>query len=143
MGLDLDNPRKCMGTKRDGSKCKNMGNYNSFIASSHKFCRHHVPKSEDKCVICLSELYDICMIPCGHTFHNRCIHKWMRKHNTCPVCRKSIFTDINTESFSNVLSSFHGDELQIAIDIALLSRSADELTQFAHDVCIPNPTQII
>jgi hypothetical protein len=136
MGLDLDETKKCMGLKRDGGRCNNMGIYKSFVASSHKFCRHHVPKSEDKCVICLSELYDICMIPCRHTFHSKCIHKWMSKQNSCPVCRNSIFTNIETESFSEVLNSFRGDGLQIAIDIALVSHSADELTQIAQELCI-------
>ena len=24
---------------------------------------------------------------CGHSFHRRCAHEWLRRQNTCPVCR--------------------------------------------------------
>lgn len=76
------------------------------------------------------------MLPCKHTFHNRCIQKWMKSHNSCPICREPIFTNLNTESFSNVLSAYEGERLQIVIDIALLSDSVENLEQLTEELCI-------
>ena len=53
------------------------------------------------------ELYKICAIclqyakvatetdtlPCGHTFHGKCIGEWLKRSSTCPLCRaRSIMT---------------------------------------------------
>ena len=29
-------------------------------------------------------------LPCDHYFHNKCVKKWLRMHNSCPICRKKI-----------------------------------------------------
>ena len=29
-------------------------------------------------------------LKCGHTFHKKCIDKWIKKYNTCPICREKI-----------------------------------------------------
>lgn len=41
------------------------------------------------CPICLNvvEEHMKCITQCGHTFHNRCIFRWLRNHNNCPTCR--------------------------------------------------------
>ena len=43
-----------------------------------------------KCTICLMELSegtDVILLPCEHIFHEKCITKWLKVHNTCPLCR--------------------------------------------------------
>jgi hypothetical protein len=43
-----------------------------------------------KCTICLMELSegtDVILLPCEHIFHEKCIIKWLKVHNTCPLCR--------------------------------------------------------
>ena len=110
--------------------------YKTAIVPNQLFCRHHVPKSEEKCVICLSEMYDECMMPCNHTFHNRCIQRWIKRHNSCPICREPVFTNLNTDSFNTILSTYEGERLQIVIDIALLSDSAENLEQLTAELCI-------
>jgi len=49
-----------------------------------------------KCPICLIE-YDeedeLKVLPCKHFFHTKCIHPWLSKINSCPLCRYELPTD--------------------------------------------------
>lgn len=49
---------------------------------------------EDACAICCESLAPgdtAWKLPCGHCeWHEACIHKWLRKHSTCPMCREPI-----------------------------------------------------
>ncbi|XP_070544513.1 E3 ubiquitin-protein ligase RNF181-like isoform X2 [Ptychodera flava] len=49
-----------------------------------------------KCPVCLLE-YDIReqtkQLPCQHQFHSGCILPWLKKTNSCPVCRYELPTD--------------------------------------------------
>ena len=49
------------------------------------------------CPICLCELAasdeGATQMPCKHTFHDSCLTKWLRSHNTCPVCRSTVEAD--------------------------------------------------
>lgn len=46
------------------------------------------------CPVCLVEEVvkenDGIMLVCGHSFHDTCIRKWLRLHDTCPICRKIV-----------------------------------------------------
>tara|TARA_B100001059_G_C17767393_1_gene546399 strand:+ start:640 stop:1101 length:462 start_codon:yes stop_codon:yes gene_type:complete len=48
-------------------------------------------KHKSSCPICLEEFkvgeYKRCL-SCNHTYHKKCIDKWIKKCNTCPECRK-------------------------------------------------------
>ena len=49
-----------------------------------------------ECSICLTEVnegQDTILLPCGHMFHDECVTKWLKIHNTCPLCRFEIPTD--------------------------------------------------
>ena len=42
------------------------------------------------CCICINDIKKgekTVMIPCGHLLHWKCGLLWLRKNNTCPVCR--------------------------------------------------------
>ncbi|KAK3304173.1 uncharacterized protein B0T15DRAFT_418112 [Chaetomium strumarium] len=46
-----------------------------------------------KCVICVDDLLKgekAAVLPCDHFFHGECVTPWLKQHNTCPVCRRSI-----------------------------------------------------
>ena len=31
---------------------------------------------------------EVVHLPCGHTFHHACISGWLRRQNSCPICRR-------------------------------------------------------
>lgn len=41
---------------------------------------------DSKCPICL-DLHPNKTISCGHTYHKKCIDKWLSISNICPTCR--------------------------------------------------------
>lgn len=51
---------------------------------------------EEVCCICFDSIYNKFSfqknrtLACTHTFHDKCITKWMRYKNTCPMCREDI-----------------------------------------------------
>ena len=65
-----------------------------------KFCKksENDPKKIEfpECSICLMEVsegQDTILLPCGHMFHDNCVTKWLKIHNTCPLCRFELPTD--------------------------------------------------
>ena len=41
------------------------------------------------CPICLEDGVDY-ITDCHHKYHDKCIKQWMKKNNTCPICREII-----------------------------------------------------
>lgn len=49
------------------------------------------PKPVETCPICYETDSVVRQtLPCGHTFHLHCVEQWLRKNNTCPMCRCKI-----------------------------------------------------
>ena len=47
--------------------------------------------SEDVCSICRCTLgLGTETMACNHRFHTMCIHRWIQRSSTCPVCRASL-----------------------------------------------------
>ena len=47
----------------------------------------------NSCVICLDDFKkgdELIKILCGHWYHSKCILKWFKKNNTCPICKMEI-----------------------------------------------------
>ena len=43
------------------------------------------------CPICHEEDHrNRTCLPCKHEFHTHCIDRWLKHHNTCPVCRAKV-----------------------------------------------------
>ncbi|ESA43574.1 uncharacterized protein NCU06815 [Neurospora crassa OR74A] len=54
-----------------------------------------------KCVICVDEMTlgdKATLLPCNHFFHGECVTPWLKVHNTCPVCRRSVEVEEAPES---------------------------------------------
>lgn len=61
---------------------------------THKYKERPHPKSSavderEKCAICLT-MYefgsDVKLLPCFHTFHEKCIDEWLQRKAVCPTC---------------------------------------------------------
>jgi len=78
-----------------------------------------------RCPICLSDLEEATKMPCGHLFHNGCLLKWLRAHNTCPVCRTTVEASEspNRATFSALLQGWQGAGATSAMRRALLERA--------------------
>ncbi|XP_046468464.1 E3 ubiquitin-protein ligase RNF181-like [Neodiprion pinetum] len=49
-----------------------------------------------QCTVCLKDFdaaSSIKSMPCRHSFHNECITPWLKKTNSCPLCRYELPTD--------------------------------------------------
>ena len=44
-----------------------------------------------KCFICLGNANKTCIeLSCSHCFHSKCIEKWLKESESCPLCRSFI-----------------------------------------------------
>ena len=77
----------CKGVTKSNTPCKNLGTYTE---GDCRYCYWHVPRLNENCVICLSNLFDIVVLPCGHIFHKKCIKKWLSFSSNCPICREQV-----------------------------------------------------
>lgn len=54
----------------------------------------HIQKVENKnCSVCQEDFNvgeQVNQLPCYHFFHKECIHPWLEKNRTCPLCRKEV-----------------------------------------------------
>ena len=75
-------------SEQDADKEKNKVNHAIRIKETKK----PLPAT-DTCAICLgsmrknSNVYDL---KCGHHFHIRCLDKWAKRKQECPICRNPI-----------------------------------------------------
>lgn len=55
---------------------------------------YDIIESDDKeCPICLNNVinFDSVLTDCNHVFHGSCLIEWVRRNNTCPMCRTKLF----------------------------------------------------
>ena len=78
----------------DENQQKGVPTSNTFIESLENI---EVTTEDDlECAICLKTMSkgDILhKLPCLHKFHKECIIKWLKKINSCPLCRKELPKD--------------------------------------------------
>ena len=62
------------------------------------------------CSICLNEnkKYRNLTCSCGHTFHKKCIKRWLKNNNTCPLCKRVIKEEVvNDYGFAAYAEQLH------------------------------------
>ena len=62
---------------------------------TEEYCKKDEKGNFEKpnCCICLEEIElgkETLLLPCGHMFHSNCGFTWLKKSNTCPICRFEI-----------------------------------------------------
>jgi len=50
----------------------------------------------DDCAICRDSMSSAKVLPCGHIFHLFCIRSWLEHHSSCPTCRRSLLSELNS-----------------------------------------------
>lgn len=65
------------------------------LASLREECLNldDINNGNGSCSICFEEQHvgDLAIrLQCGHAFHKACVWPWLKKHNTCPVCRYEV-----------------------------------------------------
>ncbi|RXN09142.1 RING finger protein 122-like [Labeo rohita] len=53
------------------------------------------------CAVCLEEFKtrdELGVCPCSHTFHKKCLLKWLEIRSVCPMCNKPIMRLHNAEA---------------------------------------------
>ncbi len=63
-------------------------NYSDFIISLDEQL-----EKDSICIICFEELEEEVgkLENCEHTFHKKCIKKWLKEKPICPICRTNIY----------------------------------------------------
>ena len=57
-----------------------------------------VAKLDEECAICQDDEtadQSACALSCGHQFHILCLATWLAENETCPLCRKNVFSMTN------------------------------------------------
>lgn len=50
----------------------------------------------DDCAICRDSMSSAKVLPCGHIFHLFCIRSWLEHHSSCPTCRRSLLSELDS-----------------------------------------------
>jgi Ring finger domain len=76
--LFISMSNRCSAMTKEGKQCTRM--------CPDEKCFQHTGPTCSVCMECILPR-DSRQIPCGHTFHTRCLDRWKRTARTCPVCR--------------------------------------------------------
>ncbi|MBH46088.1 MAG: hypothetical protein CMC93_05685 [Flavobacteriaceae bacterium] len=66
--------------------------------------------SSQKCSICMETPKNKANIGCSHEFCRKCIIKWSKTENSCPICRRSFNTVKTAKSTTRIKDKTQRDE---------------------------------
>ena len=106
--------------KKKNKKETNNGNINTSDSSDLNKVSNNDEKGNEKkennednlCIICLAE-YDNKFhirkkLKCRHTLCESCFNKWYKIKESCPICRKKLFTNPSDHpDFGNVVKDLY------------------------------------
>ena len=62
--------------------------------------------AEDCCAICTEDCpagTTVKVLKCKHQFHSHCVVPWLVRHNSCPMCRQTVFSIIHCQYIHTTL----------------------------------------
>lgn len=91
----------CESITRIGNQCVRRSRYTLDLkhycgTHANKISRSsnlQLPKEDtSECVVCYDSIcnHNSKITLCNHVFCTRCLNKWIRRNNTCPLCRTSL-----------------------------------------------------
>lgn len=91
--------------------------------SFHKSLKIH-KLDNFECCIC-NEKNDnlIVKLDCNHYFHKSCLINWIKKSNSCPLCRKNVFKCINCNNKGYTIIEYTGKIIPVELRNSLLYRN--------------------
>lgn len=82
---------------------ENNNRITDFFITYAKLIKYDKNKNNDEtCPICFENYHNkskIYKLSCGHYFDSRCIMSWFLINNTCPLCRKILFSVVIPTNF--------------------------------------------
>ena len=75
-------------------RCKSKGINRLNLLEESKINDEYLMKNENNnCAICLENYKNedkISYLPCFHSYHSKCIKKWLKCSKKCPLCKKEV-----------------------------------------------------
>lgn len=63
---------------------------------------------DQACVICFADYVAgdlLKQLPCKHTYHAKCIDRWLHRNSTCPLCKTSVWTPLPTAAAATITAA--------------------------------------
>ena len=78
---------------RENSNTPLLSDYNDTNIEKRELTYTNDIYSDKECTICLEEFIEnekIYGLKCNHYYHKKCIDDWLKKRQTCPLCRLNL-----------------------------------------------------